>query len=636
MSASISFKSNPAPLKKFSFTGGFWKNAEEVNRKSTIPAVLKFWKETGRIDAIKLEWKEGMPNRPHIFWDSDVVKWIEGAAYSLAKTPDKKLESEVEEICKLYAKAQSKDGYINSYYNTIDPEKRLTNLRDNHELYCAGHLFEAAAALYEATGSRTLLDPALKFAAFLDKTFGSEPGKRHGTCGHEEIELALVKLYHATGEKMLLNLAKYFVDERGTEPNCLAPVQGSHTASWASNYFQAHKPAREQDEALGHAVRACYFYTGMADIAAETGDKKLLDACRKLWDSITLHKLYVTGGIGSNASNEAFTFNYDLPNESAYCETCASIALMLFAQRMLNIDPDSKYSDVIERALLNNIMAGVSHDGVAFFYANALACKPESFETPGHNKYPPSRQKGFGCSCCPPNVARIFASLGLYFQSASENTIYGHLYGDWNCEFNLKSGKVELSQRTGYPYDGKVVTTVKAGSSVKFDLMLRIPGWASEWTVKVNGKKLSKTELVKGYLKLSREWSDGDKVELDFAMEPVAIEAHPSVRQDTGRITLMRGPLVYCIEEVDNGKDLNDIVLDLSTPLKVKNDKSLFGGMPVIEASGSRREIKGWEGVLYRPAGASKYKKLKLKAIPYNRWANRSIGEMLVWIRANV
>ena len=232
MASSINFKSSPAPLKKFSFKGGLWKKAEDINRERTIPAVLKFWKETGRIEAIKLQWKEGMPKRPHIFWDSDVVKWIESAAYSLAKTPDKKLESEVESICALYAKAQSQDGYINSYYNTIDPKGRFSNLRDNHELYCAGHLFEAAAALYESTGSRTLLDPALKYAKLLRDTFGTEPGKRHGTCGHEEIELALVKLYHATGEKFLLDLSKYFVEERGTEPNCLAPVAGSHTASW--------------------------------------------------------------------------------------------------------------------------------------------------------------------------------------------------------------------------------------------------------------------------------------------------------------------------------------------------------------------------------------------------------------------
>ncbi len=634
MASSASFKNTPAPLKKFSLKGGFWKKAEDVNREATIPAVLKFWKETGRIEAIKLQWKEGMPNRPHIFWDSDVVKWIEGAAYSLINTPDKKLEAEVEEICSLFAKAQSPDGYINSYYNTIEPQNRFTNLRDNHELYCAGHLFEAAAALYEATGSRTLLDPALKYAKLLDKTFGAETGKRRGTCGHEEIELALVKLYRATGEEFLLKLSKYFVDERGTEPNCLAPVKGSHTAAWDASYFQTHKPAREQDEALGHAVRACYFYTGMADIAAETGDAKLLDACRKLWDSITLRKMYITGGVGSNPSGEAFTFDYDLPNESAYCETCASIALMLFAQRMLRIDPDSKYADVIEKALINNVMAGVSHDGVSFFYANRLAAMPELFKDVGFHKFPGERQKGFGCSCCPPNVARIFSSLGLYFQSASENAVYSHIYGDWDCEFALKDGAVTLSQRSGYPYDGKVVTAVKTSKPLKFDLLLRIPAWASKWSAKINGKKIAKPELAKGYLKLSREWSNGDKVELDLAMEPVAMESHPSVRHDAGRIALMRGPLVYCIEEADNGKDLNDIALDLSKPLKAKFDKSLFGGTVVIEATGSRRELKDWKGVLYRPAGRSKMKKIKLKAVPYNRWANRGAGEMLVWIRS--
>jgi len=629
METTISKGNVPAPLKKFSFAGGYWQEAETVNRDATIPAVLKFWEETGRVEAIKLTWKEGMPNRPHIFWDSDVVKWIEAAAYSLATHPDKQLEAQVEALCASYAASQSPDGYINSYYNTIEPQNRFTNLRDNHELYCAGHLFEAAAALFQATGSRTLLDPALKFAALLSKTFGAEPGKRRGCCGHEEIELALVKLYHATGEKSLLALAKYFVEERGTKPNAIAPFD----KSWSAEYYQADKPLKEQREALGHAVRAGYIYTAMADLAAETGDAELLAACDRLWDSITLHKMYVTGGVGSNPQGEAFTFDYDLPNEDGYCETCASIALMLFAQRMLQLEPDAKYADVIERALLNTVMAGVSHDGVSFFYANRLACVPEKFKKATFHHFPAERQKGFGCSCCPPNVARVFASLGNYFQSANANSVYVHLYGDWDCEFAVGGGTAALSQRGAYPYDGKIVTTVKTARTLQFDLMLRVPGWAGTWTAKLNGEEISRPEMVKGYLKLSRAWAEGDKIELDFAMDPVAIEAHPSVRQDAGRVALMRGPLVYCFEEVDNGKDLNDVVLDLAQPLTAKNDPALFGGAPVIEARGRRRDLKDWEGVLYRPAGRSEFKDIKLKAIPYNRWANRGGGEMLVWIR---
>ncbi len=634
MNDDIKFSNLPAPLKKFSFAGGFWKRLEDVGRESTIPAVLKFWKETGRVDAIKLQWKEGMPNKPHIFWDSDVVKWIEAAAYSLGRTPDKKLEAEVEEICALYAKSQSPDGYINSYYNTIAPEKRLTNLRDDHELYCAGHLFEAAAALYEATGSRSLLDPALKFAKFLRKTFGSEPGRRRGTCGHEEIELALVKLHRATGEGFLLDLAKYFVDERGTEPNCLAPLENSHSKSWTYSYYQAHKPAREQDEALGHAVRACYFYSGMADIAAETGDEALYEACLKLWDSITLRKMYVTGGIGSNPHGEAFTFDYDLPNETAYCETCAAIALMLFAQRLLKIDPDSKYADVIERALLNNVLAGVSNDGTAFFYANVLDCEPKSFDGPGFHKFPPERQKGFGCSCCPPNVARIFSSLGLYFQSASESAVYAHLYGDWDCDFALKNGKVALSQRGAYPCEGEIATTVGCAAPTEFDLMLRIPAWCGKWSAKINGKRVAKPELVKGYLKLSRVWKDGDKVDLSLEMKPVAIEANPAVRQDAGRVAIMRGPLVYCLEGIDNGEKLHDIEIDLSKPLKAVYDEKLLGGAYAVEGAAKRRDPANWEGQLYRPVGKSERKRVKFKAIPYNLRANRGLCEMLVWARA--
>jgi len=636
MSSKAASASHPSPLKKFSFAGGFWKRAEDVNRTETIPAVLDFWKETGRIEAIKLAWKPGMPNRPHIFWDSDVVKWIEGAAYSLGRTPDKKLEAEVESICKLYAESQSPDGYINSYYNTIEPEKRFTNLRDNHELYCAGHLFEAAAALYEATGSRTLLDPALKFAALLSKTFGRKPGQRHGCCGHEEIELATVKLYRITGEKWLLDLAAYFVDERGREPNCLEAVEGSHTKAWPLAYYQADKPAREQSEANGHAVRACYFYAGMADIAAETGDKELLEACKRVWDSIVLRRMYITGGIGSTSHGEAFTFDYDLPNEDAYAETCASIALMLFAQRMLLISPESKYADVMERALLNTVMAGVSFDGRAFFYANHLANKPERYSNinvlPGRNPFPPERLKGFGCSCCPPNVARLFASLGLYFQSASGSAVYSHIYGDWDCEFALVGGSVSLSQRSAYPYDGHVATVVKPAKPFSFDLMLRVPGWASKWSVKLNGRRLAKPETVNGYLKISRLWKAGDKVELDLDMQPVAVEGHPSVRFNTGRVAIMRGPLVFCIEEGDNGKDLNDIRIDLSKPLKARFDKALFDGVPVVEGSAFRSKPEDWNKALYKAADAKpKLKRVKFKAIPYNRWANRGAGEMQIW-----
>jgi len=444
-----------------------------------------------------------------------------------------------------------------------------------------------------------------------------------------------VKLYRATGEKKLLELAKYFVDERGTEPNCLAPVPGSHTASWQANYFQAHKPAREQDEAMGHAVRACYFYTGMADVAGETGDQALYEACVKLWDSIVRQKMYVTGGVGSCKYGEAFTDAYDLPNDEAYSETCAAIALMLFSDRMNRIEPDGKFGDVMERALYNTIMSGVSLDGKAFFYANRLECNPArlKFEQ-GFHCFPAQRQTGFGCSCCPPNVARVFASLGQYAYHVSESALYAVLYGDSVYDATLSGAQVRVEQRTKYPLDGKIEFKISTKEKPSFDLVLRIPSWASKWSVELNGKALKGAKAAKGLLKISRVWNDGDKVALKLDMPVVAVEAHPAVRHDAGKAALMRGPIVYCLEEADNGKDLNDISLDLSKPFKTKIGKGLFEGIPLIEASAFRRELKDWKGTLYRPAGASKLKKVKAVAIPHFMWANRGEGEMAVWIRA--
>jgi DUF1680 family protein len=627
----------PADLKKFSFTGGCLKRAVDVNRAVTIPAVLKYWEETGRIDAIKLQWKEGMPNKPHMYWDSDVVKWIEAAAFSLAAHPDKKLEAKAEEIAGLFAKSQSPDGYIHSYFNGVAPELRWKNLRDNHELYSAGHLFEAAAELYRATGSRTLLDPALKFAKYIGEIFGKEPGKRRGCCGHEEIELALIKLYRTTGEKSLLEMAKYFIDERGSKPNCFAVERGMDDRTYNQlplDYYQAHKPVREQDEAVGHAVRAGYLYTGMADVAAETGDDALLAACEKLWDSVTLRKMYITGGVGSMPNGETFTGDYDLPNAEAYSETCAAIALFLFADRMRIIKPDSKYADVMELALYNTIMAGVSHEGDAFFYANRLSCEPERMRHErGIHYFPAKRQKGFSCSCCPPNVARIFASLGQYVYSVSESEIYAHLFADCDFTANVFGEDVLVSQRTAYPYDGKIEFSFKSEKPSGFTMAVRIPGWAGSYSAKLNGKELKGYKPERGYLKINRKWENGEKLTFDFEMPPLAVEAHPSVGRDCGRIALKRGPVVYCVEEADNGKGVEDIAIDLSKPLKVKMDKKFFGGVPVIEASGLRRETKGWENTLYRPFGSSKTRPVKIKAVPYHLWANRGEGEMAVWIR---
>jgi len=635
---------NPSasPLGNVRIEGGFWGRLMEVNRRATLPIQYKQCKDTGRIDALKLTWKPGQPNPPHMFWDSDIGKWIEAAAYSLAAYPDPGLERLVDGVIDLIARAQQPDGYLNTHFTAVEPKKRWTNLRDNHELYTAGHMTEAAVAYYEATGKRKLLDVMCRYMDLIGKMFGPRKGQKRGYCGHEEIELALAKLHRATGEKRYLDLAKYFIDERGRRPHYFdveARARGEDPRQfWAKNYEynQSHVPVREQTEVTGHAVRAMYLYCGMADVAVATGDRQLLAACKRLWKNLVQKRMHITGGLGPVQANEGFTCDYDLPNEGGYLETCAAIGLVLWAQRMLHAGLDGEYADVMERALYNGTISGISLDGRTFFYGNPLAAQP-GFDGNGRfveKGYHYRRSEWFGCACCPPNIARMIAQFPAFIYSARAGELAVHLYAQSKGRIAVAGQTVHIVQETAYPWTEKIVITVQPERASTWTLALRIPGWCRKASLRVNGKAIAIAPITrKGYARLAREWQAGDRIELVLPMPVETVEAHPSVRQDCGRVALQRGPMVYCIEETDNGSNLNDVLLAATAGFKVHHGRSgILAGIPVIRAKAWRRNPDDWQGRLYQQQG-SRHTPCRITAIPYFMWANRAPGEMLVWIR---
>ena len=638
----------PVPFTKVRVSDAFWAPRMEANRRVTVPMQYRQCKDTGRIAA--WTWKKGRPNEPHIFWDSDVAKWIEAAAYTLATHPDKRLEQKIDGAVDLMAAGQWTDGYLNSHYSRVEPGKRWTNLRDCHELYCAGHLMEGAVAYFQATGKRKFLDIICRYADHIARVFGPRKGQKRGYCGHPEIELALVKLHRATGNQRYLDLATFFINERGRQPSYYeteAKARGDAVRPpWfhGYDYCQSHKPLRKQSEVVGHAVRAMYVYSGMADVAAETGDPSLLAAMKRLWENVTRKRMHVTGGLGPTSRNEGFTFDYDLPNENAYDETCANIALVFWAHRMLHLDPDGRYADVMERALYNSVISGVSLTGDRFFYANPLAAHPGVDPHGGiHGKaYQYRRSEWFGCACCPPNLARLLASFGGYVYSQGNGQARVNLYVAGCGELAVAGRRVTIEQKTRYPWEGAVRLTIRPDEPFLFTLALRIPGWcrpaspgsyaeAGGATLKVNGRSVPVRE-EKGYARVRREWRKGDVVDVNMPMPVERIEAHPRVRQDAGRVALQRGPVVYCLEEVDNGTCLHDLILPRAVNLKAKFEPRLLGGVVVIAGKAQRRELATWKGDLYRRAGTP-LEAVLIKAIPYAVWANRQPGEMVVWMR---
>ncbi|MGG7580242.1 glycoside hydrolase family 127 protein [Rhizobium sp. Nf11,1] len=619
--------------------GGFWGKWQDAVCNSTAETLLDRCVEAGMLKAIDVNQPSPgvvIPIQPwggttQMFWDSDLGKSIETIAYSLYRRPNPKLEARADEIIDMYERMQDKDGYLNAWFQRVEPSRRWTNLRDHHELYCAGHLMEAAVAYYQATGKRKLLDIMCRYADYMIKVFGHGEGQIPGYCGHEEIELALVKLARVTGEKKYLDLSKYFIDERGTEPHFFtaeAARDGRSAADFHQKtyeYGQAHLPVREQTKVVGHAVRAMYLYSGMADIATEYKDDSLTAALETLWDDLTTKQMYITGGIGPAASNEGFTDYYDLPNDTAYAETCASVGLVFWASRMLGRGPNRRYADIMEQALYNGALPGLSTDGKTFFYDNPL-------ESAGKHH----RWKWHHCPCCPPNIARLVTSIGSYMYAVADDEIAVHLYGESTARLKLANGaELALEQRTNYPWDGAVAFTVKLAKPARFALSLRIPDWAEGATLSVNGAMLDLGAHVRdGYARIDREWADGDEVAvyLPLALRPQY--ANPKVRQDAGRVALMRGPLVYCVETTDNGEDLNTIVLprDLSAAetvvLKDLNDAV------ALDLKVEREETSNWGTSLYRKAPAER-RVATARFVPYHLWDNRAPGEMLVWVQAD-
>lgn len=583
------------------------------------------------------------------FQDSDLAKWLEAAAYILEANPDKELEKTADEAIELIGMAQQEDGYLNSYVTITDPKKRWTNLEECHELYTAGHFIEAGVAYYEATGKDNLLKIVCKFADYIDSVFGEEPKKRKGYDGHQEIELALMRLYAVTGIERYRKLAKYFIDERGKEPYYFIKEweDRDRISAWSNqkndspenrrHYIQGHLPVREQKEAVGHAVRVVYMLAGMADTAESYHDEELLNACRTLWNNIITKQMYITGGIGATHSGEAFTFDYDLPNDTVYAETCASIGLIFFAQRMLTIEHKSCYADVIERALFNIVTGSMSSDGKHYFYVNPLEVLPEAcYKNPEKNHVKPIRQKWFSCACCPPNVARILASLGSYIYTVNENTIYIDQFIGSEIQEEIGGRKVFLKQTSNYPWDGEINFTLNLQEPAELLVALRIPGWCKGAELSVDGEKVELLGIMKdGYAVISRVWNSENRIKLIMPMPVEKMKANPKVRANAGKFTIQRGPVVYCIEEADNGANLSAISIDKDAEVNIVHDESLPKDAAVLMVEGFRD--KDWESGerLYQSISdcMQEEEKISVKAVPYCMWGNRGQGEMLVWIR---
>jgi len=575
-----------------------------------------------------------------VFQDSDIAKWLEAVAYSLENEPNEELEKTADEVIALLGRAQDENGYLNTYYTVKEPNNRWTNIRDNHELYCAGHLIEAAVAYFQATGKRQFLNIMCKYADHIDSVFGPEEDKLKGYPGHQEIELALVKLYDVTGQEKYLNLSKYFIDERGKQPHYFDIEKEKRKETkpfWFNDdyaYHQAHKPVREQKEAVGHAVRATYMYTAMTDLALKTKDESLKKACEELWNNVTQKQMYVTAGIGSMEFGESFSFNYDLPNDLAYTETCASIALVFWANRMLQLEVNNKYADVMELALYNGTISGMDLDGKKFFYVNPLEVLPEASDKRKDKKHVKSvRQKWFGCACCPPNLARLIASIGHYIYSQKEKELFVHLYMGSETTIQIANNQVKLVQQTNYPWDGNVSMIVSPEKEETFTMALRIPGWAKGTVVKLNGEIVDHFPLMKnGYVYIDRRWKENDHIELSLPMVAERIQSNPQVRHNVGKVAIQRGPVVYCLEQVDNGENLHGIILPRDAELKAEYDPELLEGVVSITTGEAERlDQSNWNSELYRPVEDSTTK-VQLKAIPYYAWCNREPGEMIVWV----
>ena len=614
----------PVPVAAVRFTDDFWAPRLRINREVTLPSQHRLLEETGRLDNLR----RAAGNRPDLefqgvyFNDSDVYKWLEAAAWALASGPDPVLTNLVDETIAVIAAAQRPDGYLNSYFALERADERWTNL-DLHELYCAGHLFQAAVAHYRATGSTTLLEVAIRFADHIAATFGpAAAGKRESSDGHEEVEMALVELYRTTGNRRYLDQAHFFVDVRGH-----GKLGHPYGRRFGPDYHQDHQPLRDMDSLVGHAVRAVYFVCGGTDLVAETGEAALYTALTRLWDHTQTHKTYVTGGLGARYEGEAFGADYELPNARAYTETCAAIASVMWNHRLLMLDGDARYADALETALYNAVLPGISRDGATYFYQNPLE------DDGGHR-----RKAWFGVACCPPNVARLLASLPGYVYSVADDTIYAHHYVESTAKIALADGRtVTLRQQTKYPWDGEIAIQIEGNGD--FALNLRIPAWCdANATIAINGHPANIATVPGSYAEIRRDWTAGDIVNLSLSMPVRRLASHPAVTDNLGRVALQRGPLIYCAEAVDNPDvDPRQAVL---TPdaIAAAFQKDVLGDVITLNAAATiSRGDPAWDGALYRalvPVESTAVPvPVTLTLIPYFAWANREPGAMAVWLR---
>ncbi|GEA32916.1 glycoside hydrolase family 127 protein [Clostridium diolis] len=636
-------------INRINVKDNFWKKMMELARTHVIPyqwealndriegAEPSYCMQNFKIAAGMMEGEF----KGFVFQDSDFAKWIEAVGYSLMWNKDEGLEKIADGAIDIVCAAQQPDGYLDTYYIINGLDKRWTNLRDNHELYCLGHLIEGAVAYYEATGKDKLLNAIVKYVDYVDTIFGPEDSKLHGYPGHEVIELALIKLYKIKKDKKYLNLVKYFIDERGKSPLYFEEEGKKYNNKfwWEDSYFkyqyyQAGKPVKEQEVAEGHAVRAVYLYSGMADVARETNDDELLEACKCLWSNMTKKQMYITGGIGSSQYGEAFTYDYDLPNDTIYAETCASIGLVFFARRMLEIESKSQYADIMEKALYNGIISGMSIDGTKFFYVNPLEVVPEASEKDHLREHVKvERQKWFGCACCPPNLARLLTSIGSYAYTLRDNTIFMHLYMGGEISANFSGKSVSFDIKTNYPWEESIDINLNMKEEAGFEFALRIPEWCRNYEIKVNEEKIN-FSIIDGYAYINRKWKDADKINILFKMPVEIVRANINVREDMGKVAVMRGPVVYCLEEEDNGPDLHRVYLKSNPKFTYEYDKDFLGGAIVLESDGLVvKEQDCDKDKLYVYDSKIEFNEKKLKWIPYYLWANRTPGEMIVWVR---
>jgi len=623
-------------IANISLNGGFWSTKQLVNRKVSLRHGFEMLEKAGNFHNLRLA--AGLTKgeyRGRNFLDSDVYKWLEAVAWELGNYPNDELQKMADETIDLIAAAQRLDGYVNSYYQVAEPESRWKDLDHGHEMYCAGHLFQAAIAFQRAIGDKRLMDIARRFADHIGSIFG--PKKRHGSCGHPEVEMSLIELYRCTGERSYLELAKFFIDQRG---------QGKMVGlgPYGPEYHQDHLPIRDIKGAVGHTVRQLYLAAGVTDLYLETGEQALLDAMLRLSNDIFTTKLYITGGLGSRFDGEAFGDPYELPADQCYCEACSSIASLMWNWRMLLATGESRFADQMELAVYNTILASPALDGSHFFYINPLMLRDAKYlrlsanPPPSGELVPDERPEWHTVACCPPNVMRLLASIAHYLATTDENGIQIHHFASSNITCKLsKEKRIGLQMTTEYPWQGSVNLQVTESAGSSWTIALRLPEWCQTATLKVNAQVIDNPRIKKGYLVLERAWKTGDVIELDMAMKPMLVASNPRIDATRASLAIQQGPVVYCLEDCDQDVkgSLLDIEVEKGEHLKTVWRDDLLGGINLIELPGKLVNTEPWEGKLYQPVESLKkldVKPVQLFAIPYYAWGNRGIGPMRVWI----